>query len=288
MYEKYKNIVEEIKFIMPLVLFLPPLLGGIWQLIELYKIDPAYIRFFSATQLLPDGLLMFIILLSLAPTIVMLIIINKIIPYNLLIENKKVKFKVKPNLKHRYILKDNSKKVKDLNKCIDYNKTNYIIILIFLLLFEWITIDLIYSDIKEGSIHLFVFLVEVFFSSFLLAIITVLLYEARKCCKLKFIRGIINKKISLVLFVAVYFMFALIFDLIFIYIIPIIIIASIHKVYLFPHNLININNISSNIKSSYSQKKLLYLNDKYLFLELSDNNESKRKSIKVLKFDSLF
>lgn len=42
----------------------PTVLGGIWQIICLTTISFSYVRFFSATQLLPDGIIIFVILAS--------------------------------------------------------------------------------------------------------------------------------------------------------------------------------------------------------------------------------
>src|SRR5688572_10530525 len=39
----------------------PTIVGGLWQLLELAFIDIAYIRFFSISQLVPDGILILLI-----------------------------------------------------------------------------------------------------------------------------------------------------------------------------------------------------------------------------------
>ena len=41
-----------------LIIGVPTLLGGVWQLLELVAIGSPYIRFFSITQLIPDGILL--------------------------------------------------------------------------------------------------------------------------------------------------------------------------------------------------------------------------------------
>ncbi|HVY75899.1 MAG TPA: hypothetical protein VG890_13765 [Puia sp.] len=40
------------------IILIPTLIGGLWQLLELLFIGPAYIRFFSISQLVPDGILL--------------------------------------------------------------------------------------------------------------------------------------------------------------------------------------------------------------------------------------
>lgn len=46
-----------------LIIGVPTLLGGLWQLLELVAIGSPYIRFFSITQLVPDGILLLFCLL---------------------------------------------------------------------------------------------------------------------------------------------------------------------------------------------------------------------------------
>jgi len=45
-----------------LIILLPTLIGGSWQMLELIRISPSYIRFFSISQLVPDGLLILSVL----------------------------------------------------------------------------------------------------------------------------------------------------------------------------------------------------------------------------------
>lgn len=56
-----KDIIEKIKDYLPIIALIPLLIGGFWQLIELALISSSYIRFFSVTQQLADGLLILFI-----------------------------------------------------------------------------------------------------------------------------------------------------------------------------------------------------------------------------------
>ena len=48
-----------------MILLLPTFIGGLWQLIALANISVSYIRFFSATQLMADGILfLFVLIMS--------------------------------------------------------------------------------------------------------------------------------------------------------------------------------------------------------------------------------
>ena len=55
--------IEFIKSNLALIILVPTMLGGIWQLLELLNISSSFIRFFSVSQLIPDGLLILFILL---------------------------------------------------------------------------------------------------------------------------------------------------------------------------------------------------------------------------------
>lgn len=48
-----------------MIILIPSILGGLWQILELSSIGTAYIRFFSVSQVIPDGLLFLFLLLVL-------------------------------------------------------------------------------------------------------------------------------------------------------------------------------------------------------------------------------
>lgn len=51
--EYYKGVKENLS----IILLVPTLLGGLWQIIELSRISTSFIRFFSVSQIIPDGIL---------------------------------------------------------------------------------------------------------------------------------------------------------------------------------------------------------------------------------------
>jgi len=60
---RYSNlIISKIKDNFNLVVLIPTLLGGSWQLFELARIGTPFLRFFSVTQLIPDGILMLLLI----------------------------------------------------------------------------------------------------------------------------------------------------------------------------------------------------------------------------------
>lgn len=48
-----------------MIIIIPTLLGGIWQAIELWSLGMPYIRFFSTSQLIPDGLIIIFMIIVL-------------------------------------------------------------------------------------------------------------------------------------------------------------------------------------------------------------------------------
>tara|TARA_R110002049_G_scaffold302643_2_gene495926 strand:- start:5 stop:862 length:858 start_codon:yes stop_codon:yes gene_type:complete len=60
--KRFKRFYLENKDFLPLVVLLPTILGGMLQTIQLIIIGPEYIRFFSITQLVSDGILILSIL----------------------------------------------------------------------------------------------------------------------------------------------------------------------------------------------------------------------------------
>lgn len=65
-FKKYSLKFNDPKDILPIILIIPTLIGGVWQLFELGNIGIPYIRFFSVTQLLPDGLVIIFIIIGIA------------------------------------------------------------------------------------------------------------------------------------------------------------------------------------------------------------------------------
>lgn len=54
--------IDFFKKYLSLIILFPATIGGLWQLIELALISPSYIRFFSISQIVPDGLLVLLFL----------------------------------------------------------------------------------------------------------------------------------------------------------------------------------------------------------------------------------
>lgn len=59
-----KFSLKTIRDNLSVIILFPTLLGGIWQIIQLLRIKPVMVRFFSITQLVSDGLLIFVALIT--------------------------------------------------------------------------------------------------------------------------------------------------------------------------------------------------------------------------------
>lgn len=61
-FTKFRKVYLDNKDLLPLIILLPTMLGGVLQTVQLLFIGPEYIRFFSITQLVSDGILILSIL----------------------------------------------------------------------------------------------------------------------------------------------------------------------------------------------------------------------------------
>lgn len=82
------NFIKFLKEYLPLIIIVPTFLGGIWQVFELSFMSISFIRFFSITQLVADGILLIIVIFPWIIGLIFLIgIHNSIKKYNSISEN---------------------------------------------------------------------------------------------------------------------------------------------------------------------------------------------------------
>ncbi len=221
------NAIKLIKEYLPLLIVIPTFLGGIWQVLELSFMSISFVRFFSITQLVADGILIIIVIL---PWIINSLIFIEI--YN---------------------------SIKKDTKFVEINVLKNVLGFFFLFILYCAMVYIIYNNtIKEFGlnnyysyllivtlIYILFFIILVFFTKFFI----------------KFLEFILNKyktKKTFYIFMILTFLFMLF-----------------HNLFFIPNNLENISNLS--------QGKIIYFNDKYIFIENEEN-----KKIKVIKFDKLF
>lgn len=72
-----KNIVSFLKDHLSLIAAIPLILGGLWQAVGLGTMSVSYLRFFSVTKLIADGI---IILLVIAILVMTILIVRWVLP----------------------------------------------------------------------------------------------------------------------------------------------------------------------------------------------------------------
>jgi len=291
MIKKFKNTtLLDIKNNLAIILLFPALLGGLWQLIELSKMSISFIRFFSPTQLLPDGLLI-LFMLGISYLSVQLVLSRY--------SDKKINFKrkilnislTKPSdFIHSYIKPIEMNKLELIDNPI-YRKDLIwfrILIVIFGILLM-VSIFYFFSSLDKYTfisfllpLMLFSMVGQLLFKSmFVLSVF----FKENKYDKLKkyFSNKFILKELSLLLLQILLGIIVLFIFILF----PIKLFIFFHKEYMLPENLKNLDAISSSLKdNNYTSNKISYFNDKYIFIEHTEKD--KNITIEILKFDKLF
>lgn len=285
---KLNKIYKTIQDNLAIIILLPTILGGLWQLIELSSLSFSFVRFFSVTQLLPDGLLILTMIILLY--IAYYFGINKHkFKYNRKILNLKTK---KPN-NFNFIKNVQSQKLKYVDNPI-YRKENIffeLLIIIFspILFYSFFILTNIYDElINDFNFIIFViafYFVILFLNMFLSSLFLLLVhfYESKFFSKVK--EYCIDKPIikEFLLFpVKILFLILIILLTLF----PLTLATFFHEKYLLPSNLKNLEYLNKTLKDkNYESSKIVYLNDKYIFIEHKIN---KSTSIEIVKFDELF
>ena len=253
-------ILEIVKFIkenLSLLIILPPLFGGIWQAIELMSISISFLRFFSVSQLVADGILILIIFTLIFGTV-------SIIP-----------------LYYHWVIptSDNYDKIKEeINLNVHQNKADKVSlvdknpILFFIIFYSAILlITFCLGNYKVSNIN--ELLIFTIFGFILIYILQKLYFNERKLTK-------DNKKS---IYLGSLFVFIVMFLYVFLFF------RHIHNLFLLPKNIVNIEKLNNKIRIENPNEnlKILYTNDKYIFLEL-ENKKSKKTKILIKPFEKLF
>jgi len=255
---EFKNYLDNINKYLSLIVIIPALLGGLWQIVELSSISFSFIRFFSVTQIIPDGLLilLFILIFSI-PSLVLVFMIK------------------------RYQIKDNSENEEKKGE------ENKIYGILFVLLFIACCIGFFFfNKYVIDNIDDFIILV-IFFPVNILICLTA--YSSHKKALNEF-RSSISSPISEMFYeiVKVIFQFACVVVFIFL-------IVRFHEVFFLPNKLRNIENLICKVEKiePNSSFDILYSNDKYIFVKIDYPSKSlvngiyNFNEIRIFKFDDL-
>jgi len=285
-----KAFIEKIKNNLALIILIPTILGGLWQIVELSKMSVSFIRFFSVTQLLPDGLLMLFILISLY----IVYYFGSLNKYKINFDKKiMIIHKKKPDLFLHYYIKTNisNKLIYSKNPVFDKNIIWFHIAIILIgTAFLWFALSYYLfntsKDLDFLSVAMAIIFIMVFGKMILESVIVLCIHIKESKIWTITYKYLSNKPavkdlvlipikfLNIVLFISITF-------------IPIYLFSLFHENYFLPKNLKNLENIQRFLDvKDYNQSQILYLNDKYIFVEHSD--EAKNKTIEILLFNELF
>lgn len=271
--EKLKIFLENQKSLIPIILLIPTLIGGIWQILELMFIDPSFIRFFSSTQLISDGIL---ILTLITILIVYIYFLNKQFKFN---EIGKFS-EEKPYFNHKKLI----------------ISISVISITCFFYYIGFRELGL--RTIKTSRIGglLIQVLSAGFFIPILLDALITFSYETFKLyfgdkpkLLMKWRQQLDEEKGGIYFIISLISSIAMFMILGFIILLGILLIGFRNKI-IYPENLENMKNISNQVFTEYGKEQkfsILYFNDKYIFVELENKDENSPTKIKIYKTDEI-
>ncbi len=256
-----KKIGEFLKEYLSVLIVVPAFIGGIWQAIELMKISYSYIRFFSISQIVPDGILVlmfFIVGYSFNIFLIYLV--------NLVDSEFKKDFNFKPN--ETEIYRKISLKV---------DSTFFVLAYLFAMVYPFL-----YSSFDKPTLN------DLNYLAFVMFICTYILNTSLSKCYHRALDK--NKKfykycnLLLLIFYLTYVFYFSVF---------------IHHIFLSPSNNINIEQVKKDVANKFpnTKQKILYFNDKYIFIKIiglpiKDKKgkliKAKTDKVYITKFDDLF
>jgi len=230
------------------------------QVLELATISVPYIRFFSSSQIIPDGLLM------------LFIIFLMYFSFSIGMIGKKEIF----NFDKIYL---NSLTWKDIVR-----KIIVVIITICFLLYLLIPV-LNELFIKFTFASFFILIASIaFFGKYILRIIMQIIFYMYECKEMK---DFILKYPKIKSFVKELSSFILVILMSMLILSPFYIAKYFHKNYFLPNNLANLSSLNKVLNDNkYKSSEIIYFNDKYIFIEHLKND--KNTTIEILKIDQLF
>lgn len=257
-----ENYLKEIKENLSVIAIIPLILGGVWQIAELASISSSYIRFFSVTQQLADGLLIVFILIIFYVTYLF-------ITYAFF-KNKGFKIQLHTERSIWYIL---------------LRMGGMVVILLIMMYYYgniFDTSNKLKDDFLNGDIHL----PKIIFFAIITGILMIpiigffffVLVLIKKITNFSINIKSESYKQNIVFIVAIAFIFGS--KLLFV------VIPALHDAYTIPKNLVN----TKYVLDKYSKEnkildrnklKIIYMNDKYIFIKDSLN-------VEVVKFDYMF
>lgn len=248
---KLKTIIDFLKENLSILIVVPAFIGGLWQALELMNISYSYIRFFSISQIVPDGILIlmvFIIILS----------IHIVIPFIHSLFFEKEKPQTAETLDSINYEKERKRNLNTSIICFVVLYC-YILYKIFNPKFDIVNTN----GFNDKIITIY------FFSTYMVFNLEFCYFYAKEQHKKYY-------KYCNILLVILYILIVIHFS------------KPFHKIFTTPENIINIEKVKKDIlvKFPKTKQELLYFNDKYIFFKIID--KSKMDKVYIKKIDSLF
>ncbi|UFK98245.1 hypothetical protein [Kaistella faecalis] len=257
--DRYDEHIEKYKGFLPFILLFPTIIGGIWQILELALIDPAFIRFFSISQMIPDGLL----ILAIFGLIILSFIITNIF------------FKFR-----------NVTSIDNLEEFSWWNLVRGIILMtssVTLILATFWRTDIFHGEVanKRFLIILTLLCFAIFISPFFLRGLFMFSWNIYNYKNDKIRSGSINalplQETNLSKVASITSKFVVGIGMVFILVLTIASLFFIRLTLVLPKRVENFKNITEKVKIDYGTKQVInirYLNDKYIFIELVEHNDN--------------
>lgn len=259
---KTRSVIGFLKEYLSVIIIVPAFIGGLWQAMELINISYPFLRFFSISQIVADGVLILsFFLIALLPN-ALSFILQKMFDFTKL---KSV------NEGDEQITEE--KKEKNRKRDI---KNSFITFCILL------AVGAIYFLLNMGSKN------KVADLNVSVMLATIFIYGLNVLLNFCYVSSdYVGKEI---------FKFCNILLFFFYLIVGVYFCKQIHNIFLLTDNLDNIQNIEYVLKEKYpnSQSEILYFNDKYIFIKISDKAKNDSEALKpkskihIMELDMLF
>ncbi|MEN2402306.1 hypothetical protein GKZ90_0021130 [Flavobacterium sp. MC2016-06] len=258
-----KKVGDFLKDYLSVIIVIPAAIGGAWQAVELMNISIPFIRFFSISQVVPDGL------------VVLLAMIGGIIPMSIGAIFGYVFGEVNPVIIKKEEMTDEEKIVRN-GVYLKTNQTIFLITTLFCLVWYFC---IIFFDNNDKSFY--------WFALYLCTAIGILALQYFSMHNL-----LVSHKIkAFKLFSTIKVTFLGVF-----LIIIVTLSKQVHQKFLITNNFINLERVNAIISKKFptSKNEILYFNDKYLFYKITFTKAKSKDSkefgdkIYILELNQLF
>jgi len=267
--QQFRPLYDWIQKHIGMIIFLPTLIGGIWQILELNSLGTAYIRFFSVSQLVSDGLMVCYILLWMAMMGSIQVFDKKLM--SLVIEDRVTVTNVNDEVE--------SEELEPKGKLT--SAIMLLLLIVILGLFTYYILEPKFSQVLKDQILTVSNLMDFTYYSIFLALMARngwRLFLSATDTHAFFLRHHVQNTLRFlglllivgVLYLSLYFL------------------QMFHNSFLIPKDFKNMEYIMCKIKKGspgLKSAKIEYFNDKYVFIRLSYNNKKPAKT-EVVSFES--